>query len=143
MARSNALNLTPQGVLPGRGAAGLRPAHRLRPHRTRLDGVKAGKLGYAIRADEWGNGYATDAARTMTDFGFRDLGLHRMSVTIGPDNAPSIAVAKRLGFQYEGRIRDHGYTGGASRDSLLYSLLEHEWADAERTPSDSETSLAG
>jgi [ribosomal protein S5]-alanine N-acetyltransferase len=29
-----------------------------------LAGVKAGKLGYAIRADEWGKGYATDAART-------------------------------------------------------------------------------
>jgi hypothetical protein len=34
-----------------------------------LDGIKAGKLGYAIHADEWGNGYATDAAMTMTDFG--------------------------------------------------------------------------
>jgi RimJ/RimL family protein N-acetyltransferase len=92
-----------------------------------LDGVKAGKLGYAVRHDEWGKGYATDAARTMMDFGFCDLGLHRISVAIGPENTASIAVANRLGFQYEGRIRDHVFTNGAWRDSLLYSVLEHEW----------------
>jgi RimJ/RimL family protein N-acetyltransferase len=91
-----------------------------------LAGVKAGKLGYAIRADEWGKGYATDAARSMIEFGFRDLGLHRLSAAIGPDNAASIAVAERLGFQYEGQIRDHVFTNGAWRDSLLYSLLETE-----------------
>jgi RimJ/RimL family protein N-acetyltransferase len=92
-----------------------------------LDGVKAGKLGYAVRHDEWGKGYASDAARTMMDFGFRDLGLRRISVAIGPDNAASISVAMRLGFQYEGRIRDHVFTNDAWRDSLLYSVLEQEW----------------
>lgn len=92
-----------------------------------LGGVTAGKLGYAVRRDGWGRGYATDAARTMLDFGFRHLGLHRISATIGPGNAASIAVAKRLGFQYEGRIRDHVFTNGAWRDSLLYSVLDGEW----------------
>jgi ribosomal-protein-alanine N-acetyltransferase len=94
-----------------------------------LDGVKAGKLGYAIRAAEQGRGYASDAARVLVAFGFRELGLHRISAAIGPDNSPSIALVKRLGFAYEGRIRDHVWTNGAWRDSLLYSVLEHEWAD--------------
>jgi ribosomal-protein-alanine N-acetyltransferase len=92
-----------------------------------LDGVKAGKLGYAIRADHWGRGYATDAARTMIDFGFGKLGLHRISAAIGPDNAASIAVVKRLGMKLEGRIRDHVFTNHAWRDSVLYSVLDHEW----------------
>ena len=92
-----------------------------------LDGVRAAKLGYAIRADHWGRGYATDAARTLVNYGFEQLGLHRISTAIGPDNTPSIALVQRLGFQYEGRIRDHVYTNGAWRDSLLYSLLAPEW----------------
>lgn len=92
-----------------------------------LDGVKAAKLGYAIRPDQWGRGYATDAARTMIDFGFHALGLHRISAAIGPDNAASIAVVQRLGMKHEGRIRDHVYTAGAWRDSLLYSVLADEW----------------
>jgi len=92
-----------------------------------LDGVKAAKLGFAIRVDQWGHGYATDAARTMTDFAFTALGIHRVSAAIGPDNAASVAVVKRLGFTYEGTIRDHVFTNGAWRDSQLYSVLEHEW----------------
>jgi ribosomal-protein-alanine N-acetyltransferase len=92
-----------------------------------LNGVQAAKLGYAIRRDQWGHGYATDATRTIVDFGFEQLGLHRISAAIGPDNETSIAMAKRLGMQYEGRIRDHVFTNGRWRDSLLYSLLAHDW----------------
>jgi RimJ/RimL family protein N-acetyltransferase len=98
--------------------------------RLALDGVKAGKLGYAIHADHWGHGYASDAARTLTEFGFRQLGLHRVSAAIGPDNTASIRVAERLGMTYEGRIRDHVHTNKNWRDSLLYSVLEHEWPPA-------------
>lgn len=92
-------------------------------------GVKAAKLGYAVRADRWGKGYATDAARRMIEFGFGDLDLHRISAAIGPDNAASIAVVEKLGMQYEGRLRDHVFTNGGWRDSLLYSVLSHEWTD--------------
>ncbi|MFG1674142.1 GNAT family N-acetyltransferase [Micromonospora sp. NPDC049282] len=93
-----------------------------------LTGHKAAKLGYAIGADHWGHGYATDAARTITNYGFQELGLHRITAAIGPDNASSVAVAKRLGMQYEGRLRDHVFTNGGWRDSLLYSILAQEWA---------------
>jgi RimJ/RimL family protein N-acetyltransferase len=90
-------------------------------------GVKAAHLGYAIHADHWGRGYATDACRTLLRFAFTTLGKHRVSAAIGPDNEASIAVVKRLGFVYEGRIRDHVFTKGTWRDSLLYSLLEDEY----------------
>jgi ribosomal-protein-alanine N-acetyltransferase len=90
-------------------------------------GVHQGaKLGYAIGADHWGRGYATDASRTILKFAFGDLGLHRVSAAIGPENLASVAVVKRLGFSYEGRLRDHVFTNNAWRDSLLYSLLADE-----------------
>jgi RimJ/RimL family protein N-acetyltransferase len=63
----------------------------------------------------------------MIGFGFQELGLHRISAAIGPDNAPSIAVVRRLGFTEEGTIRDHVFTNGAWRDSILYSVLAGEW----------------
>jgi len=95
-----------------------------------LAGVQAAKLGYAIAADHWGRGYAVDATRLLVDFGFRELNLHRISAAIGPDNARSIAVALRLGMQYEGRLRHHVFTNDAWRDSLLYSLLADEWSES-------------
>lgn len=63
----------------------------------------------------------------MIAFAFGQLGLHRTSAAIGPDNAASIAVARNLDIQYEGRLRDHVFTNGAWRDSLLYFVLADEW----------------
>jgi [ribosomal protein S5]-alanine N-acetyltransferase len=51
-----------------------------------LGGVQAAKLGFAVAAAHWGHGYALDAARTLLDFGFTTLGLHRITAAIGPDN---------------------------------------------------------
>lgn len=99
-----------------------------------LSGVQAAKLGYAIHADHWGHGYATDAARTLITFGFDQLDLHRITAAIGPENAASIAVARRLGMQYEGHLRDHVYTGGTWRDSQLYSILTTEWTASPTDP---------
>jgi ribosomal-protein-alanine N-acetyltransferase len=96
-----------------------------------LNGVQAAKLGYAIAVDYWRRGYASDAARTLVDFGFRYLKLHRISAAMGPDNVASIATVRRLGMVYEVRIRDHVYTNGRWRDSLLYSVLVYDWTAPE------------
>jgi len=96
------------------------------------DRPRTAELGYAIRHDRWGHGYATEAATVMLDFGFNTLGLHRIQAAAGPDNTASHRVLEKLGFTYEGRMREHVFTNGAWRDSLLYSTLEQEWA--QRTP---------
>jgi ribosomal-protein-alanine N-acetyltransferase len=98
-----------------------------------LGGHRSGELGYAVRRDDWGRGYATEAAALMLDFGFRTLGLHRIQAACGPDNRPSQRLLATLGFTLEGRIRDHVFTNGAWRDSLLYSVLDHEWTTMNET----------
>jgi len=97
---------------------------------------QAAKLGGAGAVSHWGHGYALDATRTIIDFGFTTLGLHRISAAIGPDNAASIAIVTRLGFTEEGQLRDHVFTNGAWRDSILYSLLTHEWLHDGQTAPD-------
>lgn len=92
-----------------------------------LGGRRSGELGYAVRRKDWGSGYASEAAAVMIDFGFRSLDLHRIQAACGPDNHASQRLLARLGFMPEGRIRDHVFTNGAWRDSLLYSVLDHEW----------------
>lgn len=88
---------------------------------------QAGELGYATRKDRWRAGLTTEAARMMLEFGFTTLGLHRIQAACGPQNIGSQALLEKLGFQREGRIRDHVFTNGAWRDSLLYSILDSEW----------------
>lgn len=95
--------------------------------RLALSGVQAAKLGYAVAADCWGRGFASDAVSTMLDFAFANLELHRVTAAIGPDNPASQRVVGRLGFKQEGVLRDHVFTNGAWRDSVLYSILRSEW----------------
>lgn len=93
-----------------------------------LGGVQAADLGYAIRPEAQGRGYAREAAVAMIDFGFHKLGLHRITANIGPENVASLRLVRSLGFTQEGTIRDHVYTNGAWRDSESYSILAHEWS---------------
>ncbi|NIJ14518.1 RimJ/RimL family protein N-acetyltransferase [Saccharomonospora amisosensis] len=92
-----------------------------------LGDFEAAELRFAIAHDYQRRGYATDAVRTMLDFGFGTLGLHRVTAAVGPENAVSLALVEQLGFTREGVLRDHVFTGGAWRDSILYSVLAQEW----------------
>lgn len=65
----------------------------------------------------------------MLEFAFTNLELHRVTAAIGPDNHASLRVVDRLGFKREGVLRDHVFTNGSWRDSVLYSILSGEWAE--------------
>ncbi len=84
-------------------------------------------LGYELSPQCWGNGYATEAARAMVDFGFGELGLRRISSWCIADNVASARVLERLGFLKEGRLRSNEFFKGRWWDTLLYALPEEEW----------------
>lgn len=54
------------------------------------------EVGWALRRDAWGHGYATEAARACASWGFRDFDVPYLTAMIRPDNARSIKVAERL-----------------------------------------------
>jgi RimJ/RimL family protein N-acetyltransferase len=60
-----------------------------------LDEVEAG---WTFRAEAWGHGYATEAARAWTEWGFARLDVPYLTAMIHPENAASRRVAERLGF---------------------------------------------
>lgn len=89
---------------------------------------RTGEIAYVLHPLHWGHGYATEAARLLLDFGFRSQSLHRIQATCDPRNAASAGVLRRLGMQYEGRLRDAMLIRDGWRDSAMYSILEEEWA---------------
>ena len=48
-------------------------------------------LWYTLHPDSWGHGYATEAARALVGFGFRELGLHRIWADTDPRTSPRYA----------------------------------------------------
>lgn len=61
------------------------------------------EVGWALRREEWGHGYATEAARACAEWGFREFGYPYLTAMIRADNTRSIRVAERLRMT---RLRD-------------------------------------
>jgi RimJ/RimL family protein N-acetyltransferase len=59
------------------------------------------ELGWRVRRDRWGRGYAPEAARAAAGFAFGELGLDRVVSCIHSENAASIRVAEKLGMSLE------------------------------------------
>jgi len=62
------------------------------------------EVGWRLRRDAWGAGYATEAGRAGLRHGFDTLGLVEILAFIHPGNQRSAAVARRLGLQPRERI---------------------------------------
>jgi len=90
-------------------------------------------IGFELAPEHWGRGYATEAARAMVDFGFRGLGLHRVSSWCIAENTASARVLERTGLRLEGRLRENAFFKDRWWDTLLYGLLESEWRAATGT----------
>jgi ribosomal-protein-alanine N-acetyltransferase len=86
-----------------------------------------GDIGYGLRRDRQAQGLATEAACLLLEFGFADLGLHRIFAYHHPDNLASRRVLEKLGMQLEGRLRENMLAHGVWRDSLVWGILEREW----------------
>lgn len=56
------------------------------------------ELGWTLRAEHWGHGYATEAAQACLDWGFATLEEDYFTALMRPGNEPSVRVAERLGF---------------------------------------------
>jgi RimJ/RimL family protein N-acetyltransferase len=89
------------------------------------------ELGYWLGADAWGQGYATEAAGALVDFGFAELGLSRIYAHVLAGNAASCRVLEKLGMIDEGVRRQHVRKGRKLVDVMLYGMLRGEWQDRQ------------
>ena len=97
----------------------------------RLNGVDshAAEIGYELAPDEWGKGYATEAAGEIVRFGFEELGLHRIGAWTVAENTGSARVLEKLGMSLEGRLRHYEHYKGRYWDVLMYGMVRGEAGD--------------
>lgn len=81
------------------------------------------ELGYWIGVPYWGQGYCTEAARAVRDYGFETLGLHRIHATHLTRNPASGRVMVKIGMQHEGHLREHVEKWGVFEDLEFYGIL--------------------
>jgi ribosomal-protein-alanine N-acetyltransferase len=88
--------------------------------------VLQGTIGYWVAQSVAGRGFTPSAVAMATDYGFRQLGLHRVEICIRPENGPSLRVVEKLGFRYEGRRNRYIHIDGDWRDHYCFGLVRDE-----------------
>ena len=91
-----------------------------------------GELGFWIGGPYWNNGYCTEAAHKVIEYGFKALNLHRIFALHYGRNAGSGKVLQKLGMQYEGTQSEHFLRFGVWEDSKLYGLLKSTYEAVEQ-----------
>jgi ribosomal-protein-serine acetyltransferase len=80
-------------------------------------------LGYWLRSDRTGRGWATRATRLLARHGLTSVGLERVEILMAVENEASRRVAERVGATFEGTLRHRLLLRGQYHDAYLYSLI--------------------
>jgi ribosomal-protein-serine acetyltransferase len=113
--------------------AGIIGTHHINwPHR-RVE------LGYWLAAEFQGRGLITDCCRVVVEQLFTSMELNRIEILCAVGNAKSNAIPKRLGFTYEGVLREAELLNGQFMDLEVYSMLRHEYLTRQEAPASRES----
>jgi RimJ/RimL family protein N-acetyltransferase len=88
--------------------------------------VRSAEIGYGVRSDARGQGYATEALAAVARWALTEGGIQRAWLTTNTDNAASGRVAEKVGFRREGTLRRAGREDDGLHDLAIYSLLDDE-----------------
>jgi len=79
------------------------------------------EIGYYLRRDQWGQGFATEIVKAVVSFAFTELGAQRVLARVDPGNPASVRVVERAAFRLE--RQEKRLIKGESRESLVYVRL--------------------
>lgn len=85
------------------------------------------ETGYDLNRAYWGRGVMREAMSAVLSYGFTTLELHRIEAIIDIQNVRSKTLLEKLGFTYEGNLRQRYYMDGRFEDEHYFGLLKHEW----------------
>jgi len=88
--------------------------------------VRSAEIGYGVRGDSRGQGYATEALAALSRWALTEGGIQRAWLTANTDNLASVRVAEKAGFLREGTLRRAGAEEDGLHDLAVFSLLEEE-----------------
>src|SRR5262245_40068254 len=108
-------------------AIGIATLMEIRPA---MRSIEVGHIVYAPKLQR--TPLATEAQFLLARYAFETLGYRRYEWKCNALNILSRRAADRLGFVFEGILRQHMIAKGRNRDTAYYSMLDHEWPVRKR-----------
>lgn len=106
------------------------------PHRTRHPFVAHAhwlEIGWALRREFWGRGYASEIGQAGLAFAFDVLDAWAVVSCTVRHNVRSRAVMERIGMRFAGEIRSRGMVEGAERDDAPHAVCVLLRAERDRS----------
>ncbi len=85
------------------------------------------ETGYELHRTYWGQGIMAEAVSAILTYGFSELGLHRIEANPLSGNTRSRSLLLKLGFTYEGNLRQRCFFRDHFEDEHYFGLLKDEW----------------
>ncbi len=80
------------------------------------------EVGYELAREFWRQGIMTEALSAIFSYGFEVKNLHRILAEVMVDNLASKQLLKKLGFQSQGVLKEHGFWKGKHHDLEQFVL---------------------
>lgn len=90
-------------------------------------GFRYAEIGYELNRAYWRRGIMFEAVSAILTYGFIELELHRIEANIDIANEASKNLLVKLGFTYEGILRERYFFRDHFEDEHYFGLLKHEW----------------
>lgn len=88
------------------------------------------EIGYIIRPDRWGRGYAAEAMAAILPHLFARPDVHELTADVDPLNTRSLALLARFGFVETGRASGTWQSSTGPCDSIYFKLERSAWLSA-------------
>ena len=83
-------------------------------------------IGYWVASSHAGRGITPTAVALVCDHLFGTVGLHRVEISIRPENAASLRIVAKLGFTELGLAPGYLHIAGDWRDHRVFQLLAED-----------------
>lgn len=71
----------------------------------------------------WRQGVATRVTPQIVEWGFTQLGLHRVFLTASSDNPGALKAYEKAGFVFEGQMKDAFFRAGKFSDKIIMGIV--------------------
>jgi ribosomal-protein-serine acetyltransferase len=88
---------------------------------------KTANIGYWLAEKAQGNGLIGSAVKKLLALAYEEFKLNRIEIKAATINQRSKAIPEKLGFRFEGILREAEWVNNEPLNLMLYSLLRSEW----------------
>ncbi|MEO0581013.1 MAG: GNAT family protein [Bacteroidota bacterium] len=94
---------------------------------------RTGELGILIgNKSVWGKGYGHESCKLIVAYAFDRLNLRKVWLAVYANNPAAIHIYQKLGFEEEGKLKAHVFSGAAYVDKIFMGLFAQDYASKNK-----------